>query len=367
MVRRAIWVVRGVPGVGKSSLGRRIRRVMPNAAIIEVDKIRSMVSSSKWTDQKSHVLGLRQSASLAESFLHEGYYPVILIDTLAPSALCYLTQDLKLQPIIITLIARNDILLERVRQRQDGFKDEKIILQMNEELFRSERIEEEVVVDTSEYTADEVASKVLDIMRSRLSISMEQEIIKQRNKFPEDSELGDLERGSSLSNSRAEGTILLIRHAHPTFRSGNDYQVPPGSPLSPRGVEQARELAYSLKRLEVVKCFHSPFERARKTAQIIFGEKCPLEEDSAWSEIRSNERFREVLERVRNWLKLNIPIDGTTVAVVGHGASIKAAVEIVSPKSISEKDKDGNIIPQAGIWILSWKKGRLLSSRRYLI
>src|SRR3989304_4304983 len=89
-----IWLIRGAPGVGKSAVGRRLKRRLSSCAVIEVDTLRSMRADINWTDVSSHRLGLQQAADLACSFISEGLEPIIIIDTLLGETFDFLARIL---------------------------------------------------------------------------------------------------------------------------------------------------------------------------------------------------------------------------------------------------------------------------------
>jgi broad specificity phosphatase PhoE len=95
--------------------------------------------------------------------------------------------------------------------------------------------------------------------------------------------------------------ILLLRHATPD-QTGTDipYDIPPGPPLSLKGEKEATALAYFVSEQGVVKLYHSPFERAARTAQVISDVNgIPLEEDQRLVEWREEtESGVQVRERM---------------------------------------------------------------------
>ena len=65
-------------------------------------------------------------------------------------------------------------------------------------------------------------------------------------------------------------TIFLLRHATPNWhRKDIPYDLPPGPELTPQGEAEARALGEFLHSHGLQKLYHSPFERATRTAKII--------------------------------------------------------------------------------------------------
>ncbi len=84
--------------------------------------------------------------------------------------------------------------------------------------------------------------------------------------------------------------IFLIRHATPDWSGTNlPYDVAPGPSLSPQGEWEAIALAEYLKAQGVLKLYHSPFERAARTARVIARlNGIPLMEDARLAEWRQS-------------------------------------------------------------------------------
>ncbi len=65
-------------------------------------------------------------------------------------------------------------------------------------------------------------------------------------------------------------TIFLLRHATPNWdRKDIPYDIVPGPELSPKGEAEAQALAEFMRQEGLRKLYHSPFERAARTAQIV--------------------------------------------------------------------------------------------------
>ena len=113
--------------------------------------------------------------------------------------------------------------------------------------------------------------------------------------------------------------------------------------------------------MNIARLVCSPFDRAFQTASIIgCSAFIPVESD-AWSEVAPSEPFSDVRKRVREWLQGNLPVRGETVLVVGHGATLNAAIELFAAKEFKEakRDRYGNIVNKAGIWLLEWLNGKI--------
>jgi len=165
--RYPIWIIRGAPGVGKSAVGRRLKKTLASSAIIEVDILRSMRASVDWADQKAQRLGIRQAVELARSFLSIGLKPVVIIDTLLGRNLDYVISILEISPLVVTLIVEDKTLIQRMNQRSLGYSNEATTLRMNS-WFRLNQRTDDIVIDTTGLAADDVTKQVLYSVGERI-------------------------------------------------------------------------------------------------------------------------------------------------------------------------------------------------------
>jgi predicted kinase len=76
-----VIILRGAPGVGKSTLAKELAQHFPKGVRIEVDTLRGMVISVDWTNQQEHKDLLQVAAQLTRQFLGLGFKPVLVVDT----------------------------------------------------------------------------------------------------------------------------------------------------------------------------------------------------------------------------------------------------------------------------------------------
>ena len=351
--RPQVWVVRGAPGVGKSALGRRLKRTLPAAAVVEVDVLRSMRSDVDWTDRESHHLGLRVAAEVVRCLLAEGTDPVVVIDTLLGDALDYFLSRLDCPVRVFTLTAQDDALVGRARGRGSGFQNRQVMLEMNR-WFQTHAKADAIVIDTTNRSADEVATEVLGSATGSW-----------KNTPP----ANPVAASPMVLPGDVSGGIVFVRHARPDRTFSGPYDVAPGPPLSGGGVKQALELSDFFRDWRIDEWVASPFERALQTARIISCEGAVVAEAEAWGELGPSEPYREVRSRVRKWLETHLPRRGETILVVGHGASLNAAIELLVPNAFraSNKDRHGNVVPQGGAWTVEWRGGEMVKCEEIVI
>src|SRR5690606_23873995 len=80
-----VVLVRGAPGAGKRTLGRRLRKALTAAAVVEVDDLRAMIAQVDWTSRRHHDQALEGAFALVGGLLGAGLRPIVLIDTLSRS------------------------------------------------------------------------------------------------------------------------------------------------------------------------------------------------------------------------------------------------------------------------------------------
>ncbi len=160
---------KGAPGVGKSSAARHLADRFASGVRVEVDDLRRMVVSVKWTDQSEHRKILLLSAQVAAGFLHSGFAPVILVDTFSGDKIdgflaAFRSQRPESRVFVAVLHASDDVLRDRVHHREaGGFRDQAVSMRLNHEAARDLRSFEKLI-ETSALTPDEVAQAVFDAM-----------------------------------------------------------------------------------------------------------------------------------------------------------------------------------------------------------
>jgi broad specificity phosphatase PhoE len=158
-------------------------------------------------------------------------------------------------------------------------------------------------------------------------------------------------------------SVLLARHATPD-RSQYElpYYLPPGPPLSERGIAEAAELGQFLVARGVAHLFVSPLERTTTTAKIVADivlANVQFDEDIA--EMRPEESWDDVLERSRRtFLRAAHAsfVYDSTVALVTHGSPVLALLRWLGlPEPVLERSRiyDSRcLVPPAGAWQVTW-------------
>lgn len=154
-----VLVIRGAPGVGKSTLGKLLTKEFPKGVKIEVDILRKMVNAVDWKNQQEHINLLQVAAKLTESFLSIGFRPVIVVDTFSGNKVtAYLETVRRLRPDVsiqlIGLYASPETLHRRIEARpSDEFKDFSISVKINADLQQF-KIPHEHQIDTTDFSPE---------------------------------------------------------------------------------------------------------------------------------------------------------------------------------------------------------------------
>jgi len=161
-------LLKGAPGVGKSTAAKLLAQHFPSGVRVEVDTLRQMVISVDWTNQAEHRSLLALSAQLAAGFLRSGFAPVILVDTFSGDKIDgFLTEFHAQCPskrvCVVVLHASEDVLRERLSNREAGaFRNIGIAMRINHESVRDAR-PFELVLDTSASSPKDLTGEILRI------------------------------------------------------------------------------------------------------------------------------------------------------------------------------------------------------------
>ena len=164
-------LLKGAPGVGKSTAAKLLAHHFPSGVRIEVDTLRQMVISVDWTNQAEHRSLLTLSAKLAAGFLRTGCSPVILVDTFSGDKidgfLAAFRPECPLGRVFVAVLhAADDVLRQRIASREgDAFRDNRIAVRINQESVRGAQ-PFETLIDTSNLVPTGVADAILAAIKA---------------------------------------------------------------------------------------------------------------------------------------------------------------------------------------------------------
>lgn len=117
-------IIRGAPGAGKSSLGRRLKKVFSTGVLIEIDNVRGMMNNVDWNDEQQHFIALEAAAATVNSFIGSKLMPVIVVDMFMPDKLEFFLRKVAATNYkIVSLLVNERVLEKRLTERKEGFKD----------------------------------------------------------------------------------------------------------------------------------------------------------------------------------------------------------------------------------------------------
>jgi predicted kinase len=155
-------IIRGTPGAGKSSLGRRLKKTFSGGVLIELDNIRGMMNDVDWKSDQQHDIALSAAAATINSFIASKRIPVIVVDMFMPGKLNLFLEKLPgINYKIISLLVSEEILEKRLTERKEGFKDIAKGILLNKEII-DHPTANEIRIETSAIGKDAVLELCLE-------------------------------------------------------------------------------------------------------------------------------------------------------------------------------------------------------------
>jgi len=168
-VRYELVIIRGAPGVGKTTLSEALKRCFPGGVSIEIDHIRGMINSVAWIHVQQDINSIEAAWAAGRSYLENGYRPLFLIDSFGILKYKRIISMIhasrpELSCHTLALYCADDELVSRIRSRKNGFSDIKNSLALNREV-RDHRHRNETFIDTTGRSPESVLDEVLRILQ----------------------------------------------------------------------------------------------------------------------------------------------------------------------------------------------------------
>lgn len=162
-----IIIIRGAPGVGKTTLAKPLKHLYSEGVTIEVDTIRGMIHNVKWMDKNEHTASLKAALAMSEQYLLSGYDPIIMVDTLGYSRMKQFVTMLQkamingrhIKYFTFSLFCDQEVLIKRITNRPDGFKNLEASITINHEM-KKPNFPPEMLIDTTNMKPLEVYEAV---------------------------------------------------------------------------------------------------------------------------------------------------------------------------------------------------------------
>jgi broad-specificity NMP kinase len=152
-------IIRGTPGSGKSSLGRRLKKSYPAGVLLEVDNFRGMMNDVNWEDEHQHLVALDVIASSAKKFLELKRSPIIIVDMFLPEKLEWFLEKVKgINYTVISLLVNEPVLQKRLAERKEGFKNISKGILINK-FIQDNPCDKELIIDTNDLDKNAVSEK----------------------------------------------------------------------------------------------------------------------------------------------------------------------------------------------------------------
>ncbi len=166
-MQRAIFVVSGIPGAGKTTVARLLAQRFERGVHIEADALQKfIVTGGLWPDQQppdeaSRQLRLRgrHACMLADSFFEAGFTPII-DDVVIGSRLEEFQSDISNRPLLLVVLAPS----ADVVRRRDEVRAEKHVFHIwghLDETLRTETPQVGLWIDSSDQTPEETVDEIV--------------------------------------------------------------------------------------------------------------------------------------------------------------------------------------------------------------
>lgn len=156
-----VLLLRGSPGVGKSTAARHLKQKGQVGALCEADAFRNMLANIDWQDRQQHSLAIQSAALTAAIFATGGASPVVLVDCFGgdngPEA-ATLIEAHAASVLTVSLWAEPSVLRRRIEQRRDDYADVEMALLLNDEV-RTRRLND-LLIDTTNLTPEQVSDRL---------------------------------------------------------------------------------------------------------------------------------------------------------------------------------------------------------------
>lgn len=132
-----VIIVRGAPGIGKSTIGELLKTSNFAGAVLDIDELRAMINSERFIyNENSHYFNAIDVASgLIDTLLNEDVFPIFVLDVFSDTILNHFEIQLRCKNIlIINLYCQDEVLTKRMNNRKNGFVNTDVAKKINKQM-----------------------------------------------------------------------------------------------------------------------------------------------------------------------------------------------------------------------------------------
>ena len=162
MSKYKVIIVRGAPGMGKSTIGELLRVSDFAGAVMDIDEFRAMVNCEEFKIHQNeyYYKAIDVISSLIREYLKKEIFPIFITDVMSNTFLSYFLLKLEnIDYLVINLYSDFEKLKRRMSNRNHGFIDLEIAEKLNTQM-KSASSFNSVYIDTSQLTPKETLNLI---------------------------------------------------------------------------------------------------------------------------------------------------------------------------------------------------------------
>lgn len=147
-----LLLIRGAPGIGKTTIGSLFRRFAHGCVVIDIDDVRRMATDERFLygENEHYRNAVLVVQGMVESYLVAGYSPVIVIDVFCANILnLFRTRVYSGTSVSATLYAQNTVLLGRMSNRIKGYINLDVATRINRHMLDTKEMTD-IWIDTTD-------------------------------------------------------------------------------------------------------------------------------------------------------------------------------------------------------------------------
>lgn len=163
-------VIRGAPGIGKSTLGLLLKKSGLFKKVVDIDEMREMINGEHFAygENVHYFNAIDVACELFDLFVKQGEFPVAVLDVCSEPILNRIISNMKgVRVLVVSLYSSDEILVQRMTNRNGGFVAVEIAKKLNKEMYNFGHI----FIDTTNLDHKGVCSKLQHELHDRLATS----------------------------------------------------------------------------------------------------------------------------------------------------------------------------------------------------